>query len=77
MLTFVKSAFAKSLVSKIASDNDTKTTVLGVAASALLASSIDFSKLINGDSNEIGKAVGAIVVALLGYYTNKKNKAAS
>lgn len=74
MLTFVKAAFAKSMVSKLANDNDTKTTILGLAASAVITSQIDFGKLLSGDSTEIGKAAGAVIAALIGYYTNKANK---
>ena len=77
MVTFVKAAFAKGLLGKVASDNDTKTTVLGLAAGALLAGQIDFGKLMAGDSGEIGKAAGCVVAAAIGYYTNKPNKAAA
>jgi hypothetical protein len=64
MLTFAKAAFAKSFVGKIAADNDHKTTILGLAAAALIA----------GDGNELGKAAGAVVAGLIGYYTNKPSK---
>ena len=52
--------------------NDGKTTFLGVAGAALMAASINWAKLFAGDSGEIGKAAGALVVAALGYYTNKQ-----
>jgi hypothetical protein len=74
LIAFVKGAFAKALVGKIATDNDTKTTVLGLVAAGLLAGQIDWGKLLNGDSAEIGRAVGCVVTALLGYYTNKADK---
>lgn len=75
MFTFVKAGFAESFVRSIAKSNDAKTTVLGLVAAALLAAGLDWGKLINGDSTEIGKVAGAAVVALLGYYTNKPNAA--
>jgi len=74
MLTFIKSDFAKAALSKLAHDNDTKTTVLGIAAAGLLTANLDWSKLFHGDSAELGKAAGAIVAILIGYYTNKPNK---
>ncbi len=76
MLDNIKGSIAKGFVSKIANDNDTKTTVLGAALSGLLISNIDFGKLFAKDPGEIGKAAGAIIIGLLGYYTNKsKTKA--
>jgi hypothetical protein len=76
MLDNVKGSIAKGFVSKLANDNDTKTTVLGAALSGLLIANIDFGKLFANDPNEIGKAAGALVIGLLGYYTNKpKTKA--
>lgn len=74
---FIKVPFIKSCLGRIASSNDTKTTVLGVVAAAVLASEIDYGKLLNGDGGEIGKVVGVVVVALIGYYTNKHPKPAA
>jgi len=75
MLSGVKAAIVKSFVGSIASSNDTKTTVLGIAAGAVVAAQIDFGKLLKGDGTEIGKAAGAVVAALIGYYTNKPDQA--
>ena len=75
MFTFIKTDFAKSFLDKLKSDNDTKTTVLGIAAGALLTANLDWPKLFRGDSTELGKAAGAVVAVLIGYYTNKPNKA--
>ncbi len=76
MLDNIKGSIAKGFVSKIANDNDTKTTVLGFALSGLLTANIDFGKLFAKDPTELGKAAGALLVAGLGYYTNKsKTKA--
>jgi hypothetical protein len=74
MLTFAKAAFAKSFVGSLAKDNDKKTTLLGIAAGALVASQLDWGKLIQADGAECGKAAGAVVAVLIGYYTNKPSK---
>jgi hypothetical protein len=64
----------RSILKSIAS-NDKKTTVLGIVAGALLAAQIDFGALINGDSTAIGQAAGVVVATLIGYYTNKPDRA--
>lgn len=70
---FLKIPFIKNFLGNIAKSNDTKTTVLGVIAATLIGSSIDWGKLLNGDLAEIGKAVGAVVAAVFGYYSNKND----
>lgn len=52
-------------------NNDTKTTILGLAAGALLAAGIDWGKFFVGDHAEWSRAAGAVIVGLLGYWTNK------
>jgi len=74
MLTFVKVDFAKAFVSRLATSNDTKATILGLIAGGLLAANLNWALLLKGDSTQIGQAVGAVVAVLLGYYTNKKDK---
>lgn len=73
MLDTIKASIAKGMLGKLADDHDTKTTALGVVAAGLLAANIDWSKLFKGDGTEIGKVVGALVVAAIGYYSNKPN----
>jgi len=51
--------------------NDHKSTVLGAVLAGLQLVNVDYVKLMQGDSAEIGKAVGAVVTALLGWYINK------
>lgn len=77
MFTFVKADFTKALLGKVARDNDTKTTLLGFVAAGLLAANLDWGKLIQGDSTQIGQAVGAAVAVAIGYYTNKPTKPAA
>lgn len=77
MLTFVKADFAREAVKRIAASNDHKTTILGVVAGLLIAAQLDWGKLVNGDSVEMGKAAGAVVAGLVGYYTNKPDTKAA
>ena len=75
MFAFVKADFLKSIVGTVAKSNDHKTTLLGaLAASIMMGTQVDWGKLVNGDSSEIGKVVGAVIVGLIGYLTNKKDK---
>lgn len=73
MINAIKTSIAKGVLGKLADDHDTKTTALGIAAAALLAGNIDYGKLFAGDGQEIGKAIGAVIAAGIGYYTNKPN----
>jgi hypothetical protein len=69
---FIEAAFIKAFLSKIAKDPDTQTSVLGFIAAALLAcKEVDWSKVLNGDPGAIGTLVACVVVALLGWRTNK------
>ncbi len=68
--------FLKAALNKVATSNDTKTTVIGYAAAAAIAAGIDWGKLFQKDPNELGKLAGAIVAALFGYYTNKHDQPA-
>jgi hypothetical protein len=68
----IAAKFIESTLGKLS--HDSKTTILGVLAGALLAGNVDFGKLITGDVGEISKAVASLVVAAFGYYTNKKEK---
>lgn len=54
--------------------NDAKTTLLGIAAGGLLAANLDWAKLFNRDRAELAKAGGAVIVAMLGFYTNKPSE---
>jgi hypothetical protein len=74
MFTFIKTDFMKSFLGHLLHSNDTKTTVLGLVIAAVLADkTLDWGKLLNCDSNELGKVVGILAVVLIGYYTNKPN----
>ena len=62
----------KNVLSKLSADH--KTTLVGVLGAALLTANIDFGKLLEGDSAQITNAVTAVVLALIGYFTNKGGK---
>lgn len=74
MFTFLKVDFTKAMLSRIANDNDAKTTVIGIIAAGILAAGVDWGKLFAGDSNEVGKVAGAVIAILFSYYTNKPSK---
>jgi hypothetical protein len=54
--------------------NNTKATVLGLIAAALIGTKIDWSLLLHGDPGQIGTAFGVVVAAVIGYYTNRPEK---
>lgn len=53
--------------------NDHKATILGAMLAALQAGNIDYPKLVSLDLTEVGKALAALVTAVLGYYINRKD----
>lgn len=67
--TFVKGNILKVVVDKVAK-SEPRTTVLGFMLSAVVASQIDYNKLLQGDTTQIGNLVATLVIAVLGYYTN-------
>jgi hypothetical protein len=71
MLTGVKARIIKAFVGSIAKSNDTRTTIMGIVAAALIAAQLDWTALLKGDPDQIGMAAGAVVAALWGYWTNK------
>jgi len=72
---FALSKVIKNVLSKISADH--KTTIVGVLGAALLSANIDFGKLIEGDADQIANSVSAVVLALIGYFTNKEAKDAA
>lgn len=53
---------------------NTITTVIGATAGILQASQIDTFKLLHGDHQEISKLVGALTLAVLGYFAKQPVK---
>lgn len=51
---------------------DNITTFLGVILSSLVAININYIKLFKGDEVELGKMVGAIIIGLNGWLTNRQ-----
>lgn len=64
----------KAALGQVAKSNDHKATALGSLAGGLLVADVDWPKLFAGDHQEIGKLVGAAIVALWGFYTNRQVK---
>lgn len=74
MVNFFKAHLIKGVLRGLAKSSDTQTTVLGLVAAGLLASGIDWNKLVQGDPDQIGLLVGTVVAILFGYLTNKPDK---
>lgn len=74
-MKFIKGMFAKSMIKSLAKSNNGRTTILGFMAAALLAQQIDWGLALSGDSQQLGTAAGAIIAALIGYLTNRPDKA--
>ena len=74
MPRFLKALFAKSFLKKLAGDNNTRTSVLGFLAAALLAANVEWSKLFAGEPGEIGQAAAVLIAALWGWFTNRPEK---
>lgn len=74
-MNFVKRAFAGKAISNtvkdVAKSPDHQATAVGAIGAGLIAANIDYGKLLQGDSTEIGKAVGATVLAVVGYFFNR------
>lgn len=60
-----------------AMNTDKGTTILGVVIGGVVAANIDYSKLLAGDHTEVSKGIGAVVIALFGWLTNKVGKRVS
>jgi len=71
---FLKALFTKSFLKRLAGDNNSKTTLLGFVAAALLAANVEWSKLFAGEPAEIGQAAAVLIAALWGWFTNRPEK---
>ena len=61
-----------SLLKSLATNNDTKTTITGIIAGAVLAiPGLDWSKVVAGDPEQIARLAAGLLVALLGYLATK------
>jgi len=61
------------LLRGLAGSEDTRTTLAGLVAAAVIASSVDLDRLLAGDAVSIAHAISAILVAVLGYFATRKN----
>jgi hypothetical protein len=60
-----------SFLNRLVTNPDTQTSALGITAGAIIAANVDYGKVIANDHGEQGKLLGAVVVGLFGYLTNK------
>ena len=72
LTSLVKGKILGTVIDKIAA-SEPRTTIAGAALAGLVAANIDYNKLVQGDPQQIGQAVAAVIVALLGYWANHKN----
>lgn len=69
----IKDSLEGSIIGKVLknlSASEPVTTLLGAVLAGLVASKIDYGKLLQKDPDQIANAVSVVVVTLLGYYTN-------
>lgn len=65
-----------SILSSLATSADTRTTVIGMAAGALIAAQgLDLQRLMDGDAAQIARASAAMAVAMLGWLATKERAA--
>ena len=55
--------------------NDGKTSILGVVLAAIIGTQIDWTKVFHLDPATWGQLAAAVVVAVMGWLTNKPDKA--
>ena len=53
-------------------NTDKTTTVAGLVVGAIVAANVNYAAALEGNTAEIGKIIGAIVIGLWGWLTNKK-----
>jgi len=69
LTSLIKGKVIQTVVDKVA-QSEPRTTGLGFVLSGIVAANIDYNKLVQGDLQQIGNLVAAVVVALLGWFTN-------
>lgn len=64
-----------AMLKSLASDKDTRTTITGLIAGAIVAiPGLDWSKVIVGDPAQIAKLVSGLLIALIGFWATKANR---
>jgi hypothetical protein len=69
----IKTSLEGTIIAKILSNlaaSEPKTTILGALLAGIVATKIDYSQLLQGDPTQIANAISAVVITVLGYYTN-------
>lgn len=63
------------MLKSLAQSKDTRTTIMGLIAGAVLAiPGLDLTKLIGGDPVQVAKLASGLLVALIGYWATKANR---
>jgi hypothetical protein len=67
--TSVKGSILRRVIENVRA-SEPRTSALGAVLGGIVAANIDYNKLLQGDPQQIGNLVAAIVVVLLGWFTN-------
>ncbi len=62
-----------STLKSLATSKDTRTTITGLIAAAVLASGVDIGKVLEGDPIQIARAVSAVLLAVIGILATREN----
>lgn len=71
--TAIKGKVLSIVINKV-KDSEPTTSLLGVILGGVVGAKIDYSLLLQGDAQQIGNAVAAVVIVLIGWFTNHKKK---
>jgi hypothetical protein len=69
--TAVKGKVIQIVLDKL-SASEPRTTLAGAALAAVIATKVDYSKVLQGDPTQLGNLIAAVLVAVIGYFTNHK-----
>ena len=69
----IKDSLEGSIIGKVLKNlqaSEPVTTLLGFVLAGIVAAKVDYGKLLNKDPDQIANLVSAVVIAVMGYYTN-------
>ena len=76
----IKTSLEGTIIGKVIQNiaaSEPVTTLLGFVLAAVVGSKIDYGKLLNEDPNQIANLISAVVIAVMGYYTNHPKRIAA
>jgi hypothetical protein len=68
-ITSIKASIFERFLKNLAK-SEPRTTIAGFVLAAVVASNVDYSALLHKDPQQIANLASAVVVAVIGYYTN-------